>query len=459
MIRTFPNPGRTPGWWARWLAFVMLATTTSLPGNAQTPLELQDRRARLASSLPAGLVILPGRIEEKAMEQPAWIQDPSFQYYTGLHTIPGGILVIDTAAGHDILFSGGAPLSFGMPQDTLDIQNRPDLIEASGLDAVLPMDRFIPWVENRLTRIGPDASLFVNEPRQPAQQVLPDGMPPVSGWHALWRHSLSTTFPQAEIRSAADVIIQARWQKSAFEIARLRRNGEASAVALKAGMHAVEAGMLQRTAEAAVVASCLESGMEGPSFWPWVMTGPNAHLGAVVRSFYDYEHLNRTFRSGELVRVDIGCMSGGYGGDVGRTIPVSGRFTPAQGRIWDLLVTGYQAGVAAMQPGVSLDDVAAASRSAIVARRGQSPDLDEAIDRLTAPDGVIWHIHGVGIESGETPGDLLVEGAVLAFEPMISVGQHAYYLEDMWLITASGAVNLTPGLPTTREEIETFLSR
>lgn len=441
------------------LLLFLLCISAAAPAHSQQADELIDRRTRLSEALPSGIIILPGHVDAKEMEQPGWIQEPSFQYFTGLNTIPGSVLVMDTAANHHVLFASGTPSSFGIALDSLNLLARPDLIEASGLDAVLSMDRFIPWVSSRLDRLGPSPVIFLNEPRRPQEPTLPAEMPPVAGWNALWKHSLSTTFPDAEFRSAAPVITEMRWQKSDFEVSHLRHNGRASAAALKAGMVAINPDRTQRYAEAAVVAACLEEGAEGPSFWPWVMTGPNAHLASVVRSFYDYQHLNRPFVNGQLVRVDIGCMSGGYGGDVGRTVPVSGQFTMEQGRIWDLLILGYRAGVSAMRPGATLAEIAQASHQAILTQRGVSPEHDALVDMMTSDPGVAWHIHGVGIESGENPGNTLKQGTVLAYEPMISIGNNAYYLEDMWLITETGAENLTPGLPTSRQEIESFLRR
>ena len=133
--------------------------------------------------------------------------------------------------------------------------------------------------------------------------------------------------------------------KSAGEIAILRKNARATAAALLAGIQQIRPGVMQREVEAVVVASCFEAGARGPSFWPWLMSGPNAQIDRLVRSFYDYGHLNRRMQAGELVRVDIGCGGGSYGGDVGRTVPVSGKFTKEQSEIWDLLVAGYRAGL------------------------------------------------------------------------------------------------------------------
>lgn len=442
--------------WTRGVLSLFLVVLCIPPASAQEPDAFRARRSALAEAHPRALIILPARWEEKAMEQPAWVQEPNFFYFTGLADAPGAILLLDTTSGTHLLFAGPTPEPFGIPQPDADLMQRPDWITASGIDAVLPMERFAPYIRHRLNAPqGPD-HILLNTPRFPLPQATPDDLLVVSGFHALWEQSLRQAFPGAMFGSVADTVDRLRWTKSPEEIEHLRRNGSASAIALKAGLRAIRAGGAQRLAEAAVVAACLDEGMEGPSFWPWVMGGPNAHIQRVVGSFHSSTHLNRTYQPGELVRVDIGCMSGGYGGDVGRTIPVSGAFTPEQARIWDLLIEGYRAGVAVMRAGVSLEAVEEAARKAIM--EGAST-FDPALANEMA-DGILWHIHGVGVESGESPGEpLLRAGTVLAFEPMLSLGEDAFYLEDMWLITDTGAENLTPGLPTTSSEIASFLSR
>lgn len=447
--------------WTRWVLFLCLIAPGPMalwipPASAQDPDTFRARRSALAEAHPGALIILPARWEEKAMEQPAWIQEPNFFYFTGLADAPGAILVLDTASDVSILFAAPTPEPFGIPQPGSDLMQRPDWITASGIDAVLPMERFAPYIRHRLDAPqGPDR-ILLNTPRFPLPQATPDDMLVVSGFHALWEQSLRNAFPAATFGSVADTVNRLRWAKSPAEVEHLRRNGLASAEALKAGMLAIQAGETHRMAEAAVVAACLQHNMEGPSFWPWVMGGPNAHIQRVVSSFHSSTHLNRTYQPGELVRVDIGCMSGGYGGDVGRTVPVSGSWTPEQARVWDLLIKGYRAGVAVMRAGVSLEAVEEAAQKAIM--EGTST-LDPALANEMA-DGILWHIHGVGIESGESPGEpVLRAGTVLAFEPMLSLGEDAFYLEDMWLITDTGVELLTPGLPTTSSEIASFLSR
>ena len=78
---------------------------------------------------------------------------------------------------------------------------------------------------------------------------------------------------------------------------------------------------------------------------------------------------------------------------------------------------------------------------------------------LDATSGVHWHLHGVGIESGEEALDTLAVGTVLAYEPMFSYGADAYYLEDMIVVTEGGYEVMSTGLPYTAEEIEALMAR
>jgi Xaa-Pro aminopeptidase len=162
--------------------------------------------------------------------------------------------------------------------------------------------------------------------------------------------------------------------------------------------------------------------------------------------------------SGELVRADVGCMAGGYGGDAGRTVPVSGSFTPEQSEVWDLLVTGYLAGVDEMRAGGTLEAVRDASRAAIENAAAGSPTMEPIADAMNGPSGVDWHVHSVGIKSAEQTMSVLEAGSVIAYEPMFSYGNDAYYLEDMILIGEDGVEILTTHLPYRAKEMAEFLS-
>jgi len=415
------------------------------------------RRQRAMARLDDGILLLHARSGPKAEDQPRFNQDASFFYFTGLSAAPGAVLALDGRRDEAWLFVAPAPMSFGRRVEGL----APEPGEASArrlrLTGVADADGFVDWLRERLSA-DPETILYVDAPRRPEITGAPAGMPPLAGPLALWHRALEQTFPAARLEPAVDVIRQLRWVKSAGEVEMLRDNARATVQALRAAARRIGPGVTQRQAEAAVVATCLEAGAQGPSFWPWTMSGPNAGVDRLVRAFYSYEHLDRTMQEGELVRVDIGCAAHGYGADVGRTLPVSGRFDEVQGEVWELLVAGYLAGVEAMAAEVQVDAVRAASRARI---RELEPGLRSDAARGAArilDDDSAWHVHGVGVESGEEALPVLRRGSVLAYEPMVEVGDDAFYLEDMILVTESGHEILSAGLPYSAEEIAALMA-
>ncbi|MGD2068610.1 MAG: hypothetical protein PVI57_07980 [Gemmatimonadota bacterium] len=76
-----------------------------------------------------------------------------------------------------------------------------------------------------------------------------------------------------------------------------------------------------------------------------------------------------------------------------------------------------------------------------------------AAEAILSGEEYVWHIHGVGIDSGEDIPDTLETGMVVAYEPGVSVGEDAFYLEDMILVTENGHRILSEGLPYSADEI------
>lgn len=441
------------------LAVSCIAAAGELSSQEITEAELHQRRVRILEAVPDGILLLHARPEPKAMEQWGFVQDPSFLYFTGLHGVPGAVLALDGPRGEAHLFVPPPPVSFGLPVEGLVPEPGAEAADRHGLDSVRSWDQFESWVEARLR--GGVRTLYVDEPRRAQSPGVPPGLGRVAGHLSLWRTALERRFPTVEIQSAKGLILALRSRKSPAEVAILRRNASATAKALLAAARTIRPGATQREAEGAVVSTCLTEGAQGPSFWPWTMAGPNAHVERLVGAFYRYDQLNRVMVSGELVRVDIGCAGGLYGADVGRTVPVSGRFSNGQREAWDLLIEGYLAGVDAMAPGVPVSTVRAASRAAVeAAAEGLVTDMGRRAAQviLAGGDGV-WHLHGVGIESGEDALPVLEEGAVIAYEPGFRVGIDAFYLEDMIAITASGSVVLSDGVPYRAAEIEAAMAR
>jgi Xaa-Pro aminopeptidase len=421
--------------------------------------EYAARRDVALAALSDGILVLHARPAEKAMEQWGFVQDPTFQYYSGLLEVPGAILALDGRNGTSHLFLPPAPMSFGMAVEGLVPPPGAETATTYGMDSARPWGDFVPWLEGRLRAEG--VVVYLDEPRRPESTGAPEGTPPLAGDRALWRAWISSTFPSAGLASAKAAIVEQRSVKSDVEIRILARNARTTAVSLLAVAGRLVPGVHHRETEAAMLSACLAAGGQGPAFWPWTMSGPTAHMGALVGAFFRYDQGDRVAQAGELMRVDIGCAGGNYGADVGRTLPVSGSFAEGQAEAWNLLIAGYLAGLDAMGDGVTVADVRSASVAAVQGRADEMTTADgraAAAAILSGGDGV-WHIHGVGVEGGEDILPVLRSGMVVAYEPGFVVGEDAYYLEDMILVTDGGHRVLSAGLPYTAEEIERVMER
>lgn len=447
------------------LAALRSALVLSVVPSLAWPQEISSsdytaRRRALMARVPDGIALIRAATGEKHESQPSFVQASSYFYFTGDLVDPSAILAIDGAASAARLFVPPPPVAFWFKVEGIVAEPGAESATRLGLTSVEPWDSLVPFVRRRIAEGV--ANLYVDESRWSEALGVPAGLDPVGGSQELWRRSLTRAFPAVAVKSVAAAIREMRFVKSASEVAILRDNARKTAQALRTTLAAVRPGVRQRMAEMRVATACVEAGAVGPSFWPWTMVGPNVHVTRLASSVYSYTQLDRVMQPGELVRVDVGCTDHGYGADVGRTVPVSGTFSPGQAETWHLLIAAYRAGLSKIKGGVAKADVLAASRAEIARL---APGLTSALARraaelLLAPDGMAnWSIHSVGIDSGESAPPILLTGAVVAFEPIFSVDEDAFYLEDMILVTDAGHEVLSAGLPYTAKEIEAAMRR
>ncbi len=223
-----------------------------------------------------------------------------------------------------------------------------------------------------------------------------------------------------------------------------------------AGMRAIRPGVSQRSVEAVVENTCWNAGAHGSSFWPWAMAGDHGVFPRPFTSLARYDHLNQNMRAGDLVRLDVGCEWDHYIGDLGRTVPVSGRYDDGQRETWNIFVDAYHAGAKALRDGATVDQIFDAWQKELASHRTSAKTLlaQHAIaswsDRKNVP---YWQIHTTNLLAAYPVGPLKV-GTTINFEPITEIDGQGFFLEDMYLITKNGAELLTPGVPYSADEIE-----
>ncbi len=129
-----------------------------------------------------------------------------------------------------------------------------------------------------------------------------------------------------------------RLTKAADEIATLRRAAEISAAAHILAMNVGTPGTPEYVVEATVDGHFRAAGGNGPGYTTIVGGGRNACTLHYITN-------RDVLKAGDLCLVDAGCEVDCYTADLTRTWPVSGRFSPAQRRLYEIVLASQIAAI------------------------------------------------------------------------------------------------------------------
>ena len=104
-------------------------------------------------------------------------------------------------------------------------------------------------------------------------------------------------------------------------------------------------------------------------------------------------------RPGQLVLVDAGVeVESFYTADITRTLPVTGKFTPAQRSLYMLVYEAQLAGFAAIKPGVKFSEINAACQKVLAEGLAAMGVLTVSAEESLKPEVGLhrrWTLHGV----------------------------------------------------------------
>ena len=318
----------------------------------------------------------------------------------------------------------------------------------------------------------------------------------------LKRTMASATESQHIDLELARAIVFLRLTHDEFALAELRKAATVSIAAHKAGMTA--------TRDASVEAE-IRAAMEGII----IANNMTCAYTSIVTVHGEVLHNNQYHHSmqpGDLLLADVGAeTASGWASDITRTWAVSGKFSPTQRAIYDVVLAAHDACIAAIRPGVEYRKLHLLAAQTIATGlldlgilRGQVDALvEQDAHALFFPHGV-GHLLGLDVHDMEDLGDLagyeagrvrsdrfglnylrldrpLQAGMVVTIEPGFyqvpailqdSERRSRYQdavdwerlaafadvrgirIEDDVLVTTTGSEVLTAALPTKAEEIE-----
>lgn len=426
----------------------------NFPSSAYLPL-FAKRRAQLIENIRAahaeastGAVLLFAAFET---EKHAFRQESSFYYYTGI-TEPGVALWIDLT-GKTTLFVPNcsavrakwvactvAPTQEHAKQLGVDeIHVLGDLLPGYVMPPFFAQETYQSFIDEIQKLISNKGTVFTLAPH--------DNHSYVEQRLVLARLAEFVPALGSHVVDASGIVAEMRRKKDKHEIEMLYEAINITITAQEAAAQSTQHGATEYEVQAGLEYMMTGAGAK-PSFPSIVASGKNSTI-------LHYSPSDRIIKKGELVVVDIGAEYNYYCADLTRTYPVSGKFTPRQRELYQLVLDtqNYIADIA--KPGMWLRNKANPEQSlhhlavAFLKERGYEQYFIHGIGHYLGID-----VHDVG--TYETP---LQEGDVITIEPGLYIPEEniGIRIEDNYWIVKNGAICLSEELPKSVEAIEQIM--
>ena len=394
------------------------------------PSEYRERRERLRKQVPEGTFVLAGNTERDVEEiRGGFFQEPNFYYLTGWSE-PGAVVVITPR--EEALFIPKRSPEREKWHGRMASPDDDDIRAATGFDRVFTTDS----IESQLPKMleaGPKVYGLPNHPLAPR---------------------LKTLLALRDISNAGPPIARLRMEKSPAEVAGIEKAIEATIAGYREAWARMAPGLYEYQLAGTMIGVWFDHGCLRPGYPPIIGSGPNATI-------LHYARNSRRMDQGDLVLIDAGAECDGYSADITRTVPVSRKFTARQRALYEVVLGAERAAIAAARPGMSLGRTSPNSLHKVVLDYLNTHGKElrgEPLGRYLT-HGISHHV-GLEVHDVSDLSVSLKAGMVVTIEPGIYVPEEniGIRIEDMLLITDSGATVLTAALPADPDAIEKALA-
>ena len=278
-------------------------------------------------------------------------------------------------------------------------------------------------------------------------------------------------FGPGMLTDARKIIHEMRLIKDAEDLRFRRRAAEISAKGHRAAMAAAAPGKWEFEVQNALDSYAYSEGARRMAYPSIAGSGPNSCI-------LHYDKSSRQIKDGEVFLNDSGAEYGYYATDVTRTYPVTGKFSPEQKAIYEVVLAAQKAAMALVKPGATHDDVESTSarvQAEGLVKLGLLKGDPAELVKTSGHRKLTLHgvSHWVGLDvhdpSSYTEPDgksrVLKEGMVFTIEPGIYIPAKTEGVDPKWwnigvriedtvLVTKDGFDCLSCGAPREVADVE-----
>lgn len=403
----------------------------------------KERRAKLASMIEKGIVIIQGsqRTQDNLYEHFAADSDNhDFIFLTGLETANATLILCPASQEYpEILYIDG---------------NQEKIKKETEIRHVFPLKNLLPDLSNAYT----DFSLMRYTQRvwKPLPSEIarilynPEGKKviyfnfprfvnlaeaPPKRLELIKRIEFFS--PKYELWDASDLLDTLRMYHDPYGIEQLRKATHITGEAIIECMKSATPGMSKDQLKSVFNFVAYFKGATGFGFSGSIDTEPKLPLENAPPQ-------SKILKVGQLINMDVGAEVNHYTADIQRVFPVSGKFTDEQKKAYAAVKKAQEACIKMVKPGVTMKDL-----------------QDTAMRVLDQEGGYGKYFkwgtsHFLGMETHDVGNNLIPfkAGIVITVEPGIVLSEYNVILEDDILVTENGYEWLTEFIPRKIEDIE-----
>ena len=426
------------------------------------------RREKLSAAFTGLRLVLPSDAAKQRSNDTDYLYRPhtAFAYYTGVQGVeanPDSVLVMEPSG------SGHAPILFINPRSTRDTA----AFYTDAKNGEL-------WVGRRFTTDEASERYGIEVRAITELEAFLKGTK-AAALHGHDEIVDSLVKDHARDAELLEFVSVARLIKDDYEIAEMQKAVDATHRGFNDVIQALPAAVITERGERVVEAAFYgRARIEGNDLGYNTIAASGSHACVL--------HWNRNdgvVRSGDLLLLDAGVeVDSYYTADITRTLPINGKFTPAQRALYMLVYEAQKAGIAAIKPGEKFLAINKASHEVLAQGLIDMGILKMSLDEVMDPSQGLhkrWTLHGVSHMLGMDVHDcaharaeqyrdgVLEAGMCLTVEPGLYIQPDdelfpAEYrgigirIEDDVVVTETGCINLSEHIPHHPDEIEAWMA-
>jgi Xaa-Pro aminopeptidase len=265
-------------------------------------------------------------------------------------------------------------------------------------------------------------------------------------------------YPLHSYKRAAKIMKELRSVKTPLEIEVVQKAIDITHNTFERLLQFIKPGVMEYEIEAEIVHSFLSQRSAGEAYGSIIASGDRART-------LHYVSNNQECKDGELILMDFGAEYGGYAADLTRTVPVNGKFTRRQKRVYDACLNLHDYAKSLLKPGITIIDYTdkvgeQATKEFLklgLLKKGdvKNEDPENRAYRKYLYHGISHHL-GLDVHDLGTRTEPIKPGMLFTVEPGIYIEeeQMGVRIENNVWITKSGNKDLMARIPITTEEIE-----